>query len=181
MQSPTFRIRQHSSSDSQRPVTKRCGFTLLELVLVVGLLLVVTAVALPGIAGWQARLPLDRAVAAIQHTCLEARVLAIQTGTTHVVQLSEQKSEVYMFPTGVIENQGEQPKFPPGQDIATFDFLDSEGHNLTRLLFYPDGTSSSAQIAVTDENEHQTLLILDRLTGMVGLKESSINHNGSER
>ena len=181
MQPPIFRIRQHSSSDSQRPVTKRCGFTLLELVLVIGLLLVVTAVALPGIAGWQARLPLDRAVAAIQHTCLEARVLAIQTGTTHAVQLSKQKSEVYMFPTGVVKNRKRQPEFPLGQDIVTFDFLDSEGHKLTRLLFYPDGTSSSAQIAVTDENEHQTVLILDRLTGMLGLKESSTNHNGSKR
>jgi len=86
-----------------------------------------------------------------------------------------------MFPTGVIDHQRVPPPFSPGQTRATFEFIDNDGHNLTRLLFYPDGTASSAYIVVTDENDQQALLVLDRLTGMVGLEDSSNRLNGREQ
>ncbi len=180
MQCPTFRIRQRSSSVSRRAVTKQRGFTLLEVVLVVSLLLVLTAVALPGLAGWQARLPLDQAVATIQQACLEARVAAIQTGTTRVVKLSVEHPELRLGLKKGVGSREEYSLFELGQDIASIEFLDLEGSNVSRLLFYPDGTSSAAQITVTDDHQRQVLLRLDRLTGIVRLEEPSTNTTGNE-
>ena len=158
----------------------RYGFTLVELMLVMSLLVVLTAVALPGLTGWQARLPLDRTVGTIQQACLEARVAAIQTGTTHVVQLSIEKSELRMCPHGAVGSQGEHSAFELGQDIAAIELTDLEGHNVTRLLFSPGGISSAARINITDDHNRRVLLKLDRLTGMVGLEESSTNTKGNE-
>lgn len=153
-------------------VSVRHGFTLLEVMLTLSLLLVLASATLPAISGWQARIPLDHATAQVQQICQQARTSAILTGTTWTVYTpgrsrewrSQAVDELVIDPSPVTHHLG--------GDIESVQVTDLQQNTLRRLMFYPGGTTSAARIKLTDQHERETSLMLDRRTGTVATEST---------
>jgi prepilin-type N-terminal cleavage/methylation domain-containing protein len=167
-------VRQHDVCRKNRLPRERQGFTLIELMLVVGLLLVLAVVALPGIAGWQSRLPLDRGMSELQTVCQKARIGAIETGVTHVLELTASGTEGAVLAPANAAQTPDLFEFHLGPQITSLLVQDMNETQMTRLYFYPSGNSSSAQLLLTDTDGNRAKMFLDRLTGML-IGEHTLN------
>lgn len=186
----------------------RQGFTLLELLLVLALLVIVAALAVPALQGTMVNQRLRSAGDLLRSQMAKARVRAMKTGRTHAMWIEPEGARYRIEPwmTGDEALEGNtaaaavgglagggapasdpnllitEEQLPEGvvfyvaetvQDnramLAQQSTASASGATLgdaPPIIFYPDGTTSSARVAVTDG---QGLFVLVSLRGLTGI------------
>lgn len=144
------------------------GFTLMELLLVMSLLVVLSGTAMVGIARFTAALPLDQSVERLRLEFTRTRLRAIDEGVPWQLALTgpqqfERRQE--QGPADISENREIESVELPESVTATA---------AVPLRFFPDGSVFGSAIMLTDEQGVACLLVPDRLTGMLQLQTGAV-------
>jgi type II secretory pathway pseudopilin PulG len=148
------------------------GFSLLELLLVLGLLTVFLVIAVPSLRRWQQRLPIERSVALLQQQIAETRLASIQSGETWALWMYSSGTEGRRTPLNQPDLDKFQFQFPEGICCRSDEDAESQDTQDLLLIFRPDGSSSTARLMLADSQGNQLLVVLDRLTGAASIQPS---------
>ena len=176
---------------------------MLELILVLAIVIVVAALAVPAVEGTINRQAIVSATDRVRVAMGQARVKAIRTGDVHalfyqrggqwfdVAPLSQhaqlpipQSNNVSLSTRNRELNENwlpRQVRFAAGQ--AKLDYRSqtakeaSDGAPVDAILFYPDGTSQDARILLQDDRSSLMAVELRGLTGMAKTIRS-VSRNG---
>ena len=187
----------------RRELRRRSGFSMLELILVLAIVIVIAALAAPAVDGTINRQSIVSATDRVRVAMGQARVKAIRTGEVHalfyqrggqwfdVAPLSQhaqlpipQSNNVSLSTRNRELNENwlpRQVRFAAGQ--AKLDFRSqtakeaSDGAPVDAILFYPDGTSQDARILLQDDRSSLMAVELRGLTGMAKTIRS-VSRNG---
>ena len=157
--------------------SRASGFTIVELLMVLGILVVLTSVTLPSVLRWQRGLSMEQGVSTLQIQLQETRLAAIRSGEAWNLVLPQNQRPgrrqavrdtaavdirlLFHWPAGLICSEVSPTTLPAAST--------TESDQPTRIVCQPDGTVSDCLLKLTDSNEHQTLLRIDRLTGMASV------------
>lgn len=156
------------SSGNRHSQQHASGFSLLELLLVLGLLTVAMAITVPALSRWQRRLPLERSAAMLQQALAETRLASIQSGEPWGLWLYASGTLGRRTPLNQPDLDRYQFQFPQGIACrpAPVDGQPAlEGAEDLVLIFQPDGSSSSARLLLINERGEELHIVLERLTG----------------
>lgn len=131
------------------------GFTLIELLIVIGLIAVVYAVALPSLARLTTDGRLDRATNRLHAELRAARAQALLEGRAVALDVAAGMVEPDISVT--------VKKVPAGEAGARAETVKDH-----RVTFFPDGSATGRQITMSADGS-QRALTLDWLTGKVSL------------
>ena len=174
--------------------SRRSAFTLLEILLVVGILVAVAAVAAPSVNQSFASQTIIKAADRVRVSMGQARVRAIRSGKVHVVGYFPNSSwldvaaldQISVIASKAGRRLGEQSagitsnydddllpggvRFAAGETVEDARSADAKSNagdvnQLRTILFYPDGTSQDAQLTL--QNEVGQLIDI-RLRGLTG-------------
>jgi type II secretion system protein H len=185
----------------------RRGMTLLELLIVLAMIVVVAAVALPSMRqAWQYQ-QLRHSADLLRAVCGQARVKAMRTGQIHMLRVEVGTGRYYVqsWTTGddalnasaneTLEQQQLQPVIDPLvmkelPEGITFHTTNSQSDSRGRevedtllqlergqgtwslpMLFYPDGSSSPAELTLANESAKAIPLEIRSLTGLCRVGE----------
>lgn len=175
----------------------RLGFTLLELILVIGILVAISAIALPTVTRSFSSQSLLKAADRVRVSMGQARVRAIQTGQIHAVGYVPGRSwidiaSLEQLPTianragrrlqeqrrGITSNYDDdllpgRVIFVAGQtvvDARAADAGPTDTSQLRTILFYPDGTSQDARLTLQNEDGRLIDVALRGLTGIASVQ-----------
>ena len=190
------RSRLNSPHRGYLPYSKR-GFTLLELILVIGILVAISAIALPTVTRSFSSQSLLKAADRVRVSMGQARVRAIQTGQIHAVGYVPGRSwidiaSLEQLPTianragrrlqeqrrGITSNYDDdllpgRVIFVAGQtvvDARAADAGPTDTSQLRTILFYPDGTSQDARLTLQNEDGRLIDVALRGLTGIASVQ-----------
>ncbi len=161
-----------SKASKTEPVQRFSGFSLLELLLVLGLMTVLLVIAVPSLRRWQQRLPIERSVALLQQQIAETRLASIQSGETWALWLYSSGTEGRRTPLNQPDLDKFQFQFPEGIRCQSDEDAESVKTQDMLLIFRPDGSSSTARLMLADGQGNQLLVVLDRLTGAASIQPS---------
>lgn len=156
------------SSGNRHSQQHASGFSLLELLLVLGLLTVAMAITVPALSRWQRRLPLERSAAMLQQALSETRLASIQSGEPWGLWLYASGTQGRRTPLNQPDLDRYQFRFPQGiacRPAPVDGQSDLDGAEDLVLIFQPDGSSSSARLLLVDERGEELHIVLERLTG----------------
>lgn len=186
----------------------RSGFTLLEISLVLVILVIVTAIAIPSFQGTLDQERLRKGAESIAADWTQTRALAMQTGETQVWACelgagnysassstgSGTNGETPMLaatdlsnfelsetlPTGIVISQAMTSESDSMSTMAQ-SAQSSESGRAT-LFFFPDGTSSNARLTVTHEDklEHSMVVMINGLAGTVRVLQGNTSSGASQ-
>ncbi len=179
----------------QRLAMHKRGFTLLELLLTLALLIIIFALAWPALVKPMANQRLRKAADRVRTDWARARVEAMSSGQTYIFRYAPESNRYWIqrhagadftpeaddaSTSGQTERLlPEDISFAAGQTrvdsrAATFQSDSSEigGEPLEAgrskpILFYPDGTTSSARLMLKNKQNRRIELSLRGLTGIV--------------
>lgn len=181
---------------STPPCAHRAGFTLIELMLVIAIMVVIAALAAPSIQRSFSRQGLQKGADRVRVAMGQARVKAIRNGEEYAVFYTPTGSWFNVAPYSKFSQQAdlasrrqrifdegnhsnfEEDLLPKGvkfsggrtdvnsRAAAVLNSSDANGNAISMILFYPDGTSQDAQLIL--ENEKQFFIQLD-LRGLTGM------------
>ena len=146
---------------TSQKVTKRSGetgVTLLELIVVMGLLALALGVALPNLRPATERAPLRLVAEQLTGDLKRARTAAM-IGNRPVALIFEPASHTYR-----IDGAGRPVRLPR---TFTLTMRSATAGSVDRLVFFPDGSATGGQLALRDAAGQTAVLTLDWLTGMV--------------
>ncbi len=161
-----------SKASKTEPVQRFSGFSLLELLLVLGLMTVLMVIAVPSLRRWQQRLPIERSVALLQQQIAESRLASIQSGETWALWLYSSGTEGRRTPLNQPDLEKFQFQFPEGIFCKSVEDAASQETQDILLIFRPDGSASTARLRLADSKGNHLLVILDRLTGSASILPS---------
>ncbi len=187
------------------------GFTIVELLLALAILVTLAAMVIPSFTGLLADRRVLRAGDQMRVEFMQARLSAMRSGRTYMVQLSTETHQLRIRPwvdasdmTEALDQTGGSAALLTGGNamVASMQDVDvtskarevdlPEGVAITSLnvqssqrsfmiesqvqaeaaigwgqpiLFYPDGTTSTAAVTVTSEGVGQVIILLRGLTG----------------
>ncbi len=194
------------------PIAERSrrGYTLMEIVLVLALLVAITALAMPAIRGLMAGQRLENAADIVRAEWGKARARAIKTGRIYVFRFAVNDGSYMVQPwfaeddyletsataqplagrrpaQGAAAMTGGSTKWLPEgvlfvssqtlQDTRSGEVEQGLGANGSSntvarpVLFYPDGTTSTAQLILADERQNYIEISLRGLTGVATVRE----------
>jgi len=149
------------------------GFTLMELMMVVAIIGLMTAIGVPAFLSMTREAPLRKAVNDVMEICTRARAQAILTGTTTLVVFHPRQKEMSFNgnartsgPVGTITRLGRQKAvnettFDPhvtieGLGINNFDYTESEEG---RVQFFSNGTSDEMTLVLSSNGEYRKITL----------------------
>ena len=174
---------------------RRSGMTLLELLLVVGIMVVVAALVVPNVQRTFARQALQKGADRVRVAMGQARVRAIKNGEEYAVFYVPGGSWFNVAPFSNFKEQStlasqrgkvaeanlqsdlEDDLLPKGirfvagevsMDARSTEVLSSAaaGDAMQSILFYPDGTAQDAKLILQNEKENFVEIQLRGLTGL---------------
>lgn len=153
----------------KKPEPVRTGFSLFELLLVLGILAALIGLAAPAVLKWQDRLQRDRAINVVQSLCADARLKAIQFGRPIDVELVNEKTLRHNF-AGSSGSRHNQIRLPAGYSVHPIDNARQPGQSkvaaATAVRFFPDGTAEPLTMILTNDlRQAQASLKINVLTG----------------
>lgn len=159
--------RRRGHSRSMTSIGDNGGFTLMELLLVLGLLVTAMSMVVPALARYQRAMPLNQAVSMFRTELLRTRLLAIDEAETWMVELSPDGRSFSRY-RNFEKDASVRTTFrlPEGVILLSASRIHSE-QSIKPLQFLPDGTVTSATLVLKDSEGLRRTLILDRLTGAI--------------
>jgi type II secretion system protein H len=142
------------------------GLTLVELMVVIGIIAVVSAIAFPNLIGWRAKRQLEAAVNEVQTAINVAKTTAVKRGTPATILLKQPAHGITVFadnktPIGSIDS-GDQV-------LRTMSFADSVSLSTlpdsTWLSFDSRGFTNAVGITLTSTQNPRTARIEVTVTG----------------
>jgi len=193
----------------RRSQNRRLGFTLMELMLVLGVIVALGAMAAPSLSRTWERQRLKAAAEQLRSVCSRAHVAAMRTGQIQVLRFELGGSQYMVTPWSAGDESingsaktslayGDFQQAPVAEPLKEqhlpddITFLDATAEFDTRsqlileqemsmptagpqwsqpILFYPDGSSSQAEMTVVDKRQTAIPVTLKRLTGMSTIGE----------
>lgn len=165
---------------SRSPVAsadQHLGFSILELLVVLTLLVTVAAISVPSLRRWQATLPLEQSASAIQQLAAKVRLDALRSGRP--ARLTLESSGLLFHPTVSLAASREvlPLRLPDGircqslllEDKRPSAVMHSDGR--VEIVFHPDGTASPVSLLLQDQAGRTLGLIIHRLNGSVGVRQ----------
>lgn len=175
----------------QSDATHRSGFTLIEIMIVVAIMLVILGVGIPSAFRSMKKDPLKQAVSDIVEGCSHARAQAILTGEPMIFVISADgtfavrkapKREGLAPKTGAaamedfemgLETGEEAPSTfnaqlneEVGVELLFINFKDQIEEEKAEVHFYQNGMSDEFTIVLNFMNSHRTKISLDPITGL---------------
>lgn len=154
---------QSTSTSSQAEHLLRRGFSLVELLLVLSLMVVLTSLTLPGVLRWQNGVGMERALSLLQVQLQETRLCAIKTGESWTLVLPQngRPGQRHQTAESVLVDKRNEFNWPAGISCLSIESQTSE----IAITCNPDGTLSACTLQFKDTHGQQTMLQIDRLTG----------------
>jgi prepilin-type N-terminal cleavage/methylation domain-containing protein len=149
------------------PSSRRTGFTLVEVLLVLGLLAILSAVVLPAVGRWQSGLPLQRAETEIRDALIHARTQAITTGRSCGIQVHAGNEQYRTIRTTANGPRTTEHRLSEG---VRFGAAGNGAGWMAPVLFTPDGIAADAVVPMADAEGRRSRLRLRRLTGSVTIE-----------
>ena len=143
------------------------GVTLLELIVVMVIIAIAAALAIPNIAAWLPNYRLKTATRDIVSTMRTAQVKAVTTNIEHRVQFdTEAGSYIIQRRTtaGTLEPDGLSQKIPNG---IRFHDIDLDGANHNEAIFNPNSTSTSGSVTLRNKRDTEKKIVLFAATGRI--------------
>ncbi|MFN7141011.1 MAG: Tfp pilus assembly protein FimT/FimU [Limisphaerales bacterium] len=144
----------------------RRGFTLIEILIVVGILGIIAAIGIPSFARTLQKEGMRRAVSDFVEACSDARATAIlkQETTTLTIRPFEHTfsspNKTFSFPDTVqIEFMG-----------ANFSLTDMEAEE-TKVRFFPNGTSDEFAIVLRSHDMQTVKITLELVTALADVEQ----------
>ena len=164
-----MRQRTPTSVRTNRASTRQ-GFTLFEVLLVLGLVLALSSVVLPAVGRWHADAALRQGATDLQNTLIRLRTQAVSTGRSTGLEwtpgspayrLIRQSSGAKGAPGGWTR---EEASLPTG---VLFENTPSRSGTPTSILYSADGIAADTEISLVDADRRRARLRVRRLTGTV--------------
>ena len=193
-----FKLMMTDTNFTKPIINRGSGFTLIELILVMAIIVLVGALAGPAIVQTFSRQTLEKGADRVRIAMGQARVNAIRTGDVYAVfvleggawfqvapfnqaqTMSAAATQRQMLAARREQSEYEEDLLPPGimfyrgtiaVDNRAAEVLDTgnvEGR-LRPILFYPDGTSQDARLAIQNDKGNFVEIRLRGLTGISSL------------
>jgi type II secretory pathway pseudopilin PulG len=187
----TFTPRQHFN--------QRDGVTLIEVLLVVGLIVLIASMAMPELLGTLRLQRLRSAADELRTDLSKARNRAMSSGQILGLTLTENSYSIGLASDIVDENeasstiplqqqtrtladglrlmvaggQGPVAVSPGGSAVAS-----AVGSDGIAAYFYPDGTTSTIEFQVSDDNKHSLIVSLRGITGVALVQDAPSQNEG---
>ena len=159
-----------TSTSSQAEHSLRRGFSLVELLLVLSLMVVLTSLTLPGVLRWQNGVGMERALSLLQVQLQETRLIAIKTGEPWKLVLPQNGRPGQRLQSAMSAMLDKRNEFnwPAGISCLNMETQTSE----IAIICHPDGTVTACTLQFKDAHGQQTMLQIDRLTGAASIVNS---------
>ena len=158
---------QSTSTSSQAEHSLRRGFSLVELLLVLSLMVVLTSLTLPGVLRWQNGVGMERALSLLQVQLQETRLSAIKTGEPWKLVLPQngRPGQRHQNAMSAMLDKRHEFNWPAGISCLSTETKTSE----IAIICHPDGTVTACTLQFKDAHGQQTMLQIDRLTGAASI------------
>ena len=171
------------------PTATRRGYTLFEVMLVLAILVAVGAVAVPIFRQSFEVERLRKGADTLRTAWAKARVQAMTTGLTHVFQFEYTTNQFVVGPwesggepttvasTTAIQRTGQLPDgilFYAAEKLAderTTTVEEAGAQQAPQIFFYADGTTSTAQVMLSNQSDRYVKVFLRGLTGVPNVGE----------
>jgi general secretion pathway protein H len=141
------------------------GFTLIELVIVLGIAALVLAIALPMLSGTSARAQFKAAAHEIAAALRETRSRAIASGRSTAL-IVEVREGLYRVDTSAVPHS-----LPKGVRLVLVTTTQERRSDSTGAIrFFPDGSSTGGSVRLIEDGKRYDVLV-DWLTGRVSLDD----------
>ncbi len=141
----------------------RTGFTLVELLMVLCVLVVLASLTLPAMLRWQRGMPMEQAISTLQLQLQETRLAAIRSGEPWSLTLPQGGKAGHRHPVSASRTDDRRMQFQWPAGIQCED--KSGARDAREIVFQADGVVSERRLKLVDQHGHQTILRIDRLTG----------------
>jgi type II secretion system protein H len=154
-------------SVSRRSVPHRRGFTLIEILIVVGMIAIVMAFGIPSLVESNKKGPMRQATSDLLEACREARASAIVSGEPAYLVISAR---------GDINDSGAGGSFNAQLDaeimfeMIDVNFQDMKQSPEVRVNFYPNGTSDEFTMLFRSSQQDLRKISLDVATALATLE-----------
>jgi prepilin-type N-terminal cleavage/methylation domain-containing protein len=150
------------------------GFTLVEILIVIAIFGVLTAIAAPGISAWVETFKFKNTIREIGITMQLARMKAIASGVEYRV-VFDLDAETFCLERGN-QADGSDTWIPEGvvSDVSSWAdiaFVNSYTTGKRNKQFNPNGTSSSGSIRLNNAKEEKYKITLTPATGYINIAE----------
>jgi len=143
------------------------GFTLIEIMIVVGIIVIVMAFGIPAFVDALKRRPMGAATLDLQNACLEARKQAIKNGApTELVLTAEGRLSVTGAGAAFDKQLDPEIKF----DEVYVNRINVEEDAEARVHFFPNGTSDEFNVRFHSSQRDQRRIWLDVATALPQLE-----------
>ncbi len=187
MSSPVSHFTLHATR--AKPCRRR-AFTLLELMVVIGIMGIILAMGIPSIYRVWHREPMSKAVNDVQEVCSHARARAILQGTMTEVLFHPREGRLEVVggaparaePQPAVSPEDAPPPPPPNSGLAAQIserlFIEMLDVNLTeykdeevaRVRFYPNGTADEMTLILHSDNNEWCKISTEVTTGLTSVE-----------
>jgi prepilin-type N-terminal cleavage/methylation domain-containing protein len=168
---------------------QRSGYTLFEVMLVLAILVAVGAVAAPVFRQSFEVERLRKGADTLRTAWSKARVQAMSTGLTHIFQFEYAAGQFVVAPweegaalvqtttTNAVQRTGQLPDgivFYAAEKLAeerAATVEETGAQQAPQIFFYPDGTTSTAQVMLSNQTDRFVKVFLRGLTGVPNIGE----------
>ena len=150
------------------------GFTLIECMAVLAVLIVLMSVCIPGITNWIQRNELATTESELERIIAESNRMAIHSGVKQFVEFDPQSRRLTIKPMNDSRNESKRPMDAPEMMSFRFSssvqiqFVSSQTQEIiSGLTLSPDGTISPGRIKILHSSGMDSLWKTHRQTGSI--------------